>query len=424
MHTVSRLRAALLVLLGLGTACSVQQTAIPGLSGPSDFALSINLTATPDIINQDGLSQAVVVVVARGPNGEALSSVPIRLDLAVGGVFVDFGTLSSKNIVTGADGRATAVYTAPPAPPAGTGGAFQVVTVIATPGNGNYQAASSSSADIRLNTPGVIIPPGGAPTASFTISPSSPAVNTEVFFDASGSTPGSGSSAIVSYDWSFGDGASDTGIRPDHVYGGPGTFTVTLRVTNDRGLSATASQSVTVGTGPEPTAAFVFSPTAPVVSQTIFFDASTSRAAQGRIIVAYQWNFGDGGQGSGQLPTHSYDLPGAYSVTLTVTDHVGLSDTTAVTVTVGSGAPVANFTISPTPPVTVGTLLTFDGSSSQAFGGSTITSYAWAWGDLTADGAGVSATHAFGVAGTYTVTLTVADNAGRTAQISKSVTVE
>ena len=62
----------------------------------------------------------------------------------------------------------------------------------------------------------------------------------------------------------------------------------------------------------------------------------------------------------------------------------------------------------------------FDGSTSMAFGGNTITSYSWDFGDGST-ATGVTPTHLFSTGGTYEVTLTVTDSAGNVGSITQSV---
>ncbi|HEV8539086.1 MAG TPA: PKD domain-containing protein, partial [Bacteroidota bacterium] len=51
-------------------------------------------------------------------------------------------------------------------------------------------------------------------------------------------------------------------------------------------------------------------------------------------IAVYNWNFGDGSGSSAANPSHVYASPGIYPVTLTITDNVGATGTSNVTVTV------------------------------------------------------------------------------------------
>jgi hypothetical protein len=73
-----------------------------------------------------------------------------------------------------------------------------------------------------------------------------------------------------------------------------------------------------------PTANFTFTPSNPVVRQSISFDGSGSFDPDGAII-SWTWSFGDGFVNFGQFSSHSYNSPGNYTVTLTVQDSAGLS---------------------------------------------------------------------------------------------------
>lgn len=76
------------------------------------------------------------------------------------------------------------------------------------------------------------------------------------------------------------------------------------------------------------------------------FDASAADDDNG--INQYAWDFGDGSNGIGVQPNKTYATAGSYSVTLTVTDMAGQTDSTAMAVTVsaatGSNAPCSNCT--------------------------------------------------------------------------------
>jgi chitinase len=120
-----------------------------------------------------------------------------------------------------------------------------------------------------------------------------------------------------------------------HAYSVTGTYTIVLTVTDDAGRVATATTSVTVGTG-NPTAEFTFNPSAPRSGQQVTFDASSSLAAAGRTIVSYSWAFGDGTGGTGQTVTKSYIVTTTttFNVLLTVTDSQGRTSSITKAVTV------------------------------------------------------------------------------------------
>ncbi|WP_322571615.1 S8 family serine peptidase [Rhodohalobacter sp.] len=83
-----------------------------------------------------------------------------------------------------------------------------------------------------------------------------------------------------------------------------------------------------------PTASFTYECT----DLTCDFDGSGSSDSDGSV-SSYSWDFGDGSTGSGVTASHSYSADGTYSVTLTVTDDDGATDssTQSVSVTDSSG---------------------------------------------------------------------------------------
>jgi KaiC/GvpD/RAD55 family RecA-like ATPase/PKD repeat protein len=169
------------------------------------------------------------------------------------------------------------------------------------------------------------------PVAAFTYSPSSPLVNHTVTFNASSSTPDGGT--IVSYFWNFGDGTNINETNPItyHTYNTTGTFTVTLNVTDSEGLWDTESKFITVRK--YPIASFTFFPEAPLVNESVTFDASLS-TPDGGTIISYIWDFGDGANGTGVIITHTYASVGRYNVSLTVIDNDGHVGSTSHTLTV------------------------------------------------------------------------------------------
>lgn len=410
-----------LVLVGAAAAasCTVKKTDAPPLAGPSVMALSLTVAATPDHLSQDGASQSQLSIQARNENGEPVSNLPLRVDLTVGGLIADFGELSAKTLVTNGDGRATAAYTAPPPPPDPVD-YWTVITFLVTPIGSDFGSTQPRAVSIRVVPPGVILPPNGTPTADFSFSPGTPQTHAEVFFDASASKD---DGAIVSCSWTFGDGATATGMTASHQFRSAGQYSVTLTVTDDRGLSASTTKTVSVTASQLPTASFVFSPSGPGINESILFNAAESKAASGRFIASYNWDFGSGETAGGLTATTKYAVQGTYNVTLTVIDDVGQKAATSKSVMVqetGASTPVAAFTYSPTAPTTTDWIF-FDASDSTSPAG--ITVYHWEWGDATHGKLGRTATHCFDKPGTYIVRLTVTGADGRTASITKNVTV-
>lgn len=184
-------------------------------------------------------------------------------------------------------------------------------------------------------TPVVISQP---PVAQFTFAPAAPLVGQWVTFDASASYDPDG--AIVKYEWDFqNDGVFDaTGKIAFFRYTAPGTYTVRLVVTDDKGAKGSTTKSVVVSplvVNQPPVAVFTYAPAMPQVGQTVIFNGTASHDPDGTI-VAYQWDLnGDGivDQG-GPVVAWIYPAPGAYSVTLTVVDNRGAMGTARQMVTV------------------------------------------------------------------------------------------
>jgi PKD repeat protein len=414
-----KLRACLVSVVFMSVAsagCTMKKQEAPALTGPSEFGTSITVQISPDVITQDGASQAVVTITARDANAAPARNLVLRAEISVDGVLADFGTLSARTVATGSDGRATLTYTAPAAV---FGGTTSVVDILVTPSGTDFNNSVARSAAVRLVPQGIVLPPAGL-QAAFTFTPTTPSDGQSVVFDATSSTAPA-NNPIAEFRWNFGDGRTATGPIVTHAFSDSGAFPVTLTVIDAFGRAASRVQTIQVSVGAGPTADFVSSPTTPLANEPVHFNASASKAPAGKSIASFRWDFGDGDFGSGQTTTHEYDQNGDYTVTLTVTDTSGKTATKSSTVTVGNDAPTAAFTFSPTAP-TVGVNVSFNGSGSTAVAGRTITSYSWSFGDGgTASGQAV--THAFAAAGVFTVTLTVVDSASRSGSTTQTVTV-
>jgi PKD repeat protein len=407
------------------TACTVHKQETPALTGPSELGTSVVVQVSPDVLNQDGSSQSVVTVTVRDTAGQPLRNVPLRADITVNDVITDFGSLSARNVVTDASGRATLVYTAPAAPAINVDSGT-VVSINITPSGTNFDnSVARHAAAIRLVPPGVVGAPPSPLVVSFVPPPATvgnPAVFNAVVLDAAGNdaTP-----QVASFIWDFGDGRSASGRTVSHTFTDPGSFAVTLTITDAQNRTARTTNTLSIGQGQLPTATFVTSPASPIVNQTVNFSASGSTAEPGHRITDYAWDFGDGTFGSGALTSHAYSQVGSFTVTLKVTDDAGRKSVLFVqSINVGNGNPTADFTFNPAAPKG-GQQVAFDGSPSQAQGGRTIVSYSWSFGDG-GSGVGQNVTHTFApvtVATTYNVLLTVTDSSGKTGSKTLPITI-
>jgi len=245
------------------------------------------------------------------------------------------------------------------------------------------------------------------------------------------------SSPFVLYERTFGDGVSSTSQNLTHIYNSPGTYTATLIVTDDDG--ATGSDSVVIIVTESANQPPIAGSSASPESGTAPFDVAftgTGSDSDGTIIsyewtfgdevsspfVLYERTFGDGVSSTSQNPTHIYNSPGTYTATLTVTDDAGATGSDSVVITVTESAnqpPVAGASASPesgTTPLDVA----FTGTGTDSDG--TIISYTWTFGD---GGSSTSQnpTHTYNSPGTYTATLTVADDGGATGSDSVVIIV-
>ena len=158
-----------------------------------------------------------------------------------------------------------------------------------------------------------------APQANFTANTTTgPAPLAVLFTDTSTGSP-------TSWLWSFGDGATSAAQNPTHTYTAPGTYTVSLTATTAGGSSTEIKTDYITVTAPSPVAAFTANVTAgPAPLAVQFTDQSTGDP------TSWSWSFGDGAWFNTTDPaernaTHTYTLPGVYSVNLTVANAHGSS---------------------------------------------------------------------------------------------------
>ena len=196
----------------------------------------------------------------------------------------------------------------------------RTVTLTVTDGSGQTNSVSKT---ITIGAP----PANQPPVAQF----SSSCTDLSCSFNSGSSSDDVG---IVSRSWSFGDGAtSGNVVSPSHAYGSAGSYNVTLTVTDGGGLSSSITKSVAVSAAPVPDAPPVAAFTWSCPTLTCSFDATGSSDDNG--IVSYAWDLNKypDGTASGATVTAAYPHTGTRSVTLTVTDTKGQTNSVTKTIT-------------------------------------------------------------------------------------------
>src|SRR6266566_4615678 len=246
-------------------------------------------------------------------------------------------------------------------------------------------------------------------------------------FDGSASSDSDGDA--ITYAWNFGDGTNGTGVRPSHAYADNGAYTVTLAVTDQRGLaSAPATTTATIANAPPAVTAAAQAATA---GASFTFSATFSDAGVNDGPWAYTIAWGDGSpattgtdssQSTAITAAHSYAAAGTDTVQVTVTDKDGGAGSVKTAVTVGA----VNHppTAVPGGPYTgvEGTAVSFNGTGSSDPDGDALT-YAWSFGDG-GTGTGAAPSHTYVDNGNYVVTLTVTDARGAaSAPVASAATI-
>ncbi|MFZ9854939.1 MAG: PKD domain-containing protein, partial [Limisphaerales bacterium] len=139
---------------------------------------------------------------------------------------------------------------------------------------------------------------------------------------------------IASYVWDFGDGTRTEGVTVTHAFQIPGSYGVTLTVTDESGLSHSSAFGLRI-TPPNlaPQAVISSDATSGHAPLAVVFDGSRSVDPDGSV-VAHRWDFGDGQVVEGSLVRREFTRPGVHRVTLTVVDNQGAESSVTTSITV------------------------------------------------------------------------------------------
>jgi PKD repeat protein len=333
---------------------------------------TVTLT-TENLAGSASTSRSVVVLPARPVAGFTLAPSAPAAGAPIQFTDTSTGTIDAWSWDFG-DGRTSSQRE--PSIAYASAGAYEVTLTVTNAGG-----SSTTQRTVAVNPP--------PPVAAFTAPATALTNEAVVFTDTS-------TAVDASYAWSFGDLGSSTVRSPSFAFPAPGTYTVTLVVTNAGG-SDTATRTVQVTNPPAPQAAFTAGRAVVTVGQPVAF-TNTSVAVD----ASYAWNFGGAGTSTAVSPSFAFPAPGTYTVTLVVTN-AGGSDTATAQVKVVAPAQ-ASFTASST-----GTqVLLQDGSTGAE-------AIRISWGDgspLEAAAPGASVTHDYVADTVATITVSARNEAG------------
>jgi PKD repeat protein len=202
-----------------------------------------------------------------------------------------------------------------------------------------------------------------------------------------------------SYAWNFGDSTAATGPTATHLYAAAGKYYATLTIDCGQGVTDTDTDEIIILALPPCSAAFNMAPNPACAGQTVTFTASADAAN-------WQWDFGDGSTGTGQVVTHQYakadTIP--YKVVLRTQCPVAGADSSHQLITI-NGTPAAAFTATP---MSGNVPLTVHFTDRSTF---VPTGWEWNFGDGN-QSTEQNPTHTYTTAGSYTVSLTASNACG------------
>jgi PKD repeat protein len=213
-----------------------------------------------------------------------------------------------------------------------------------------------------------------------------------------------GGADLYSWEWYFGDPLSGINNNsslqnPSHLFTNPGTYQVTLVVVNTIGCSDTTIKEVTVDS--LPTVDFI------ITNDTICLNEQAQFTGIGDNVNSWFWEFGDGGTSIEQSPEYLYASPGSYNVKLTVSGGDGCQNSISRIINVRD-LPAANFNYEL--PLCSSSPVQFIDQSTTPLG--SLTEWIWDFGDGTPQitihyPENPNITHAYTMAGTFSVSLTI-----------------
>ncbi len=274
-------------------------TTINGQSAAHTFTSAGTYTVTLTETGTGGSQSTSVVITTAAPvippgptitPSAALGTCPLSVEFSAGntGGPVTSYSWDFGNGITGSGQTASATYT--------SAGSYTATLTETGPGG-----SKSTTKSIKVIAPAVRPP---VPVITITAMSNSGNCPTIAYLTA-GNTGG----PLSSYTWNFGNGTAGSGQITTAQYNKPGNYTITL---TERGTGGSASVTRTVAATVIPLSVNftqdVTTGTHPVTVQ--FTNNSTGT------ITGCLWSFGDGSTSVNASPSHTFNTPGTYKVTL------------------------------------------------------------------------------------------------------------
>jgi len=245
---------------------------------------------------------------------------------------------------------------------------------------------------------------------------------------------------LVQAEWDFGDGTVSViqdqnqlsaKEKVTHTYENPGTYTVTLRITDEAQNFGQVTKTMILNDSNTPTADFDFQADEMLTTASkVRFDATASSSPQGSV-SKYDWRVTSAANevvkvSNEKIFTYSFPKPGRYEVSLQVTTSLGtVSGRVSHRFFVESSPPLAAFDFSYDPYVP--NKITFDATASSDPDTNDVLSFSWDFdGDNIFDlssSRDPEVTRTLDKVGNNLVTLRVTDAAGLTSDVSRMVPV-
>ncbi|MEO1625783.1 MAG: PKD domain-containing protein [Bacteroidota bacterium] len=210
--------------------------------------------------------------------------------------------------------------------------------------------------------------------------------------------------------WDFGDGQTSTEESPVHTYsGGENTYIVQLIACNTQQnctlpICDTLQLPLTIQdtTASGPIDALFTAPAEGCQGNPVVFQNSSDNASR------YLWNFGDNNTSTNPSPTHSYQQPGEYKITLIASNRTDVDSSSQ------------SIVILPAPEPALGNDTTINIDGSVVLSPGTFSSYLWSDGTT---GSSISLDASQLGQGTFLYAVTVTDEEGCSASDEVSITV-